>query len=299
VSIKQFEQELSKGLPSHAYLFYSSESFLLYSVVSSLKELHGDTAFNFDSYDIKSPDDALPMEQIVDVLNTLPFLAERRTVVLKNVQKLTKKEAKKLEAYLLDPSPSSLLVMLFEGASPKLFDAAALKQVKSIALTVQGRDVPLWVKAQAKKKGIQLTDRAVEYLISIAGADLGILAAELEKLSCLDSSRILEADDLRGMIYSGADYNAFDLLDALRKRNAGEVFRIFEQTTKSQDPQMLLGAMNYHYARQATSSSFAGGRPAETAGVFTMLHEADVALKSSHKYVIEDLLVKLLRKQMK
>lgn len=302
MSIKQFHQELGQGLPSPVYLFYSTESFLLYEVLSALRERSaGDSGFNFDVYDSKSPDDTAPMEQIVDMLNTLPFLADRRTVVLKNAQKLAKKELKKLEEYLLNPSPASLLVLLYEGAQPKLFDAALLKQVKTILLDVPDREVPAWIKAQAKKKGIQMTDEAVEYLIGVVGTDLGMLAAEIEKLSFLGTASALTLADIKGMFYAGAEHSAFDLVNALKRRDSREAFRILAQVSRDQDPQMLLGALNYYYSRQAgqdygSRGGAPRGRDAGSAEVFGLLHEADLALKSSHKFVIEELLVKLLRK---
>jgi DNA polymerase-3 subunit delta len=300
MSIKQFQQELSKGLPSPVYLLYSSEDFLLYEALSAVKGRQNDAdVFNFDVYDIKSPDDNTPMEQIIDILNTLPFLSERRTVVIKNVQKLPKADTRKLEGYLASPSPATLLVMLHEGASPKLFDPATLKNVHTVALSIPEREIPLWIKMNAKKRGITLTDQAIEYLINFVGTDLGMLYAEIEKLSCLDTSRAIEKDDIKGTIYSGADYNAFDLVDALKRRNAREVFSILENVVRNQDPQMLLGAINYQYSRQYSSHA-AAHKSSEKASagsfeVFRLLHEADADIKSSHKFVIESLLFKLLR----
>lgn len=313
MSIRQFQQELSQGFRSPVYLFHSSEDFLLYEALSFIKEQRdkGDV-FNFDIYDCKSPDDMVPMEQIVDTLNTMPFLSERRTVVLKNIQKLAKKEAKKLEAYLAVPSPASLLILLHEGASPKLFDAAVLKGVKMIALTVQEKEIPLWIGAHAKKKGISLTAEAVEYLITVAGTDLGMLSAEIEKLSCWNAAGSIGVEDLKGTVYAGAEYSAFDLTDALARGDAREVFRIAQGLLVNQEPQMVLGALNYQISRQISRQ--VSGEPApqqkapqnspekNSAGayeVFRLLHEADAAVKSSHKFVLEDLLVKLLRRKGK
>ena len=296
MSLHQFQQELAKGLPSPVYLFHSSEAFLLYEAFSAIRELfQGGDACNFNAYDMKSPDEDVPVEQIVDVLNTLPFLSKRKTVVIKNVQKLSKAETKKAEAYLANPSPSTLLVMLHEGAAPKLFDSSVLKGIKMIAVAVQEKEIPLWIRMNAKKKGITLTDKAIEYLISFAGTDLGMLYSEIEKLSCCDASKAIDVDDIRGTVYSGADYNAFDLVDALKRGDAREVFGIFESVMRNQDPQMLLGALNYQYARQNASYGAMQRRPG-AGGVFRLLHEADAAVKTSHKYVIEGLLVKLLRK---
>jgi DNA polymerase-3 subunit delta len=296
MSIRQFQQEFTGGMSAPVYLLHSPEDFLLYEALSAIKERNGgDDAFNFNIYDFKSSDDSAPVEQIVDTLNTLPFLAERRTVALKNIQKLAKKEAKKLEEYLSNPSPTSLLVMLHEGAAPKFFDPAALRSVKIIALTVQEKEIPLWLKANAKKKGIALTDKAVEFLITIVGTDLGMLAAEVEKLTYWDKTGAIDVTDIKGTVYSGVECSAFDLADALRQGNATEVFRTCENIVRNQEPQMVLGALNYQYARQMAQAG--PGKGTVAVEVFRLLHEADVAIKTSHRYVLEDLLVKLLRRK--
>src|SRR5208337_4661336 len=153
MSIKQFQQELSRGMPAPVYLLYSSEDYLLYEALSAIKEQFSDAVgFNFDAYDIKSPDDTIPVEQIVDILNTMPFISARRIVVIHNVQKLAKKDVQKLDAYLLNPADTALLVMLHTGAAPKLFAATSPGAMKTIALTVQERDIPLWIKEHAGKK---------------------------------------------------------------------------------------------------------------------------------------------------
>ncbi|HAK89792.1 MAG TPA: DNA polymerase III subunit delta [Nitrospiraceae bacterium] len=293
MSIKQFQQELSKELPSPAYLFYSSENFLLHEALSAVKERYqGADAFNFDVFDIKSPDDAKPMEQMVDVLNTLPFLSERRVVVIQNIQKIPKKDVKKIEDYLSAPSNTSLLIMLFEGTSPKLFDASVSKNMKTIGLNVPEKEIPLWITGRAKGKGVELTDRAVEYLINCVGTDLGMLSSEIEKFSSWNTSRV-DMDDIKGMVYAGAEYSAFDLVNALRNKDKKEVFRIFENVSKNSEPQMLLGALNWQYASLRSRTQDREERAFNR--VFRLLHEADAGIKTSKSHVMEDLLIKLLK----
>jgi len=293
MSIKQFQQELSKEFPSPAYLFYSSDDFLLYEALSSIKDKHHSDAFNFDVFDVKSPDNSKPMEQIIDILNTLPFLSGRRVVVIENTQKLTKKDIKKLEEYLTNPANTSLLIMLFEGASPKLFDASVVKNIKAIGLNVQEKDIPSWIRDTAKREGIEFTDRAIEYLIVCVGTDMGMLYSEIKKFSSWNADKI-DIDDVKGMVYTGAEYSAFDLFNALKKREAAEVFRIFENVGKNTESQMLLGALNWQYANLQSKSHHKGERFFRT--VFKLLHEADASIKTSRRsYVMEDLFVKLLK----
>lgn len=298
MSIKQFQQELSKGLPSAVYLLYSSEDFLLYEALSMIKEQNEDiNVFNFEVFDMSSPDDSLPAEQIVDILNTMPFMSSRKTVAIKNVQKLSKKDMKTMENYLAAPSPSSLLIMLYDGASPKLFEMSSLKNVKVISLNINGKDIPLWIKDRSKRKGIELTDRAVEYLISFIGTDLGMFSAEIEKLSSWGTGRVFDVDDIKGIVYAGVEYSAFDLVNALMNKNAKKVFRIFENVNRTIKPEMLLGALNYQFAsiRSKALKSGSDREKERFREVFTLLHKADAAVKTSHNCVLEDLLFKLLR----
>jgi len=296
LSLRQFQQEGEKGFPSPVYLLYSTESFLLYEAVSALKaRFQDEAAFNFESIDLASSDEKLPAEKIADILNTLPFLAQRKTVVLRNVQKWTKKEAQKFGGYLKSPSPSSLLVMIFEGKSPDIFEPDLMKSVKSIALSVSERDLPAWITERAAKKKLTFTSQAIESLISFAGTDLGMLHAEIEKFSSGDSARTVDADELRSVVYAGAEYGAFDLIDALTKKDPHGVFRIYENLSRSMEPQMLLGALNWQYSNNYARSGRPGMDKRKINRIFSLLHEADVAVKTSHSHVIEDLLVKLLK----
>jgi DNA polymerase-3 subunit delta len=286
VSIKQFRQEISQGLPAPAYLLTAPDPFVLYEAMSLVRDANqAAESFNMDIFDLKA-DSPRPMEEILDALNTLPFMQARRVVIIRNLQKIAKKDAKRLEAYLKAPAETTLMVMLFEGTGPKIFDPAVMKAMTVITLAVSERELPSWISERAKMKGVDLTPRAVEYLLNAVGTDLGMLSSEIEKLVTSGEKGVVDIDDIRETVYAGAEYTAFDLIDALRKGNSREVFRIFEKLNKTVEPQMLLGALNWHYSRQAAGPA-----------TFRRLHEADAAIKRSHSFAIEDLLVRLLQKQ--
>lgn len=294
MSIKQFHAELSNNFPSPSYLLYSSDDFFLYEAKTLIKDKYYSDAFNFDVFDAKSPDSFKPIEQIIDILNTMPFLSVtgRKVVIIENVQKLTRTDIGKLSAYLANPSNTSLLIMLFEGASPKLFDSAVSKNIKVINLNIQEKEIPSWIRDTAKRKGIEFTDRAIKYLIDCIGTDIGMLYSEIEKLSLLSAEKI-DVNDIKGMVYTGAEYNAFDLINAIKKQDMTEVFRIFENMSKNTEPQVLIGALNWQYANLQGKYSHKEEKFFKT--VFKLLHEADVSIKTSFSYVIEDLLVRLLK----
>lgn len=285
---KKLQSEIDCGFPQPVYLLTATDAFLLYDALARIKEWSGTDPFALEVIDLAFADDCPTIAGIVDILCTVPFLAARKTVIIRNLQKLPKKEAKKLEDYFAQPSASTLLIMLHEGASPKVFEPAVLKGIRTIALSVSDRDIPEWVKSQARSKGITLGDRAVETLVTEVGTDLGLLHAEVEKLAMAGLSGEVSEDVLKEIVYSGAEYGAFDLINALDRRDARTVFRLYENVRKTSDPYMLLGAFNWHFSGRR-------GRVPRGKSVFAALHEADVAIKSSHQCVIEHLLYSLTR----
>ncbi|MGO9612009.1 MAG: DNA polymerase III subunit delta [Dissulfurispiraceae bacterium] len=296
MSQKQFQTELRKNLPSPLYMLHSTENFLLYEALSLIKEqLHGGDVFNFEVFDVESSDTRVSIEDMLNSLNTLPLMSQRRTVIIRNIQKLAKKDIKKLEVYLDNPSGTSLLVMLIEGRAPKLFDDRSVKNLVAISLNIRELDMPWWVKEKGKNKGLTFTAGAVEYLINSVGIDPGLLHAEIEKFSSWGKN-IIDIPDVKAMVYAGIEYTGFDLFDALMKRDASEVFRIFEHVSRTLAPQMLLGALNWKYEIMSRKS-FEDGKDEQHQGsyeIFRLLHEADASIKRSRSYVMEDLLIKLL-----
>jgi DNA polymerase III delta subunit len=184
--------------------------------------------------------------------------------------------------------------MLCEGAANDVFDSSLMNSVKSIALSVTEREIPAWINEKAGQKGIRFSPAAIEYLITFAGTDLGMLHSEIAKFALGEAGHVLDVDDVKAVVYSGAEYGAFDLTNALARKDAAEVFRIYENLERSMEPQMLLGALNWQYSGGARGRGQALDRK-KLDKVFTLLHEADLAVKTSHSHVIEDLLIKLLK----
>lgn len=295
MSVRQFQQELGKGLPHPVYLFHSSEDFLLYEALSLIRQQGGADVFNFEVFDADSPDAPPTMEQVLDAINTLPMMALRRTVVLRNVQAYPKKELRKLLPCLDSPPETTLLILLFSGKLPKGADLYGRPGVRTIPLSVSEAELPRWIQARGALLGKSFTDEALQLLIESAGTDLGILNSEVEKFASCESSAI-GVEDVKAVVYAGIEYSGFDLVRALTRGDRREVFRIYAKLGRTVEPPLLIGALNWHFSRiwgEQDRRSDAVER--KFSRIFRLLHEADVALKTSHEHVMEDVLVSLLK----
>jgi DNA polymerase III delta subunit len=292
VSYRNFLDELKKGLPSPAYLLASSDPFLHAEAVSSIVNLipADERDFSFHTFDLLNTG-VLPFEQILDVLNTLPFFAGRKFVVIENSQKLLKKDLQKLGRYLQGPAETSVLVLLNAGTARKEMKDA-VKGAKQIILDISERDIPAWVKNRTRAKGIGMADEAVDYLIGTVGTDLGLLSSEIDKCALVGKPDIAR-EDVVDIVESKRTYNAFALVDAIGAKDVEKAFRIYKVLQETEEPYSLLGALNWQFGRTFAGAESPAGRDYDY-NVFDALQKADAGIKTGSGYPMELLLVRLL-----
>ena len=298
MSIKAFYTELKKGLPAPAYVLNAADAAMLKEAImevrASVPEEERD--FKYHSYDLDSTDDPTPLEHIIDTLNTVPFMGGRQTVTIENLHKLKAADQKPLIAYLESPSPDSALVLTYSG-KPRKTMLDKLKGAKNIPIGINERDLPFWVKERANKRGVELTNGAIEYLIGTVGTDAGLLAAEVEKFVSMvpgtsgDSGKMtkLGKDDIASLITGSGESTPWQLTDALKAGQAEKAFGVYAILKQTMEPYSLLGVLNWHYGKTKMS-------PKEKVRVFGLLNDADLQVKSSGgAYPLEHLLAQLLQ----
>jgi DNA polymerase-3 subunit delta len=297
MSIKTFLQEIDKGLTSPAYLLYADNEYPIEEALSAVKRTipEAEMACNFNVFDMDSADSIPTAGEIIDTLNTVSFFGSRRYVVVRNLQKISAKEFKKFQSYIANPSPNSVFLMSYTGTLKKEMKESA-KGLKAICLDIRENDLPVWIKEKIRQKGITIKDDAVEYLIGVAGDDVGLLSSEIEKLAS-SGNETITITGIKEIVEGSRDYSVFDLTNALRERNAEKVLRIYKKLSETTEPYNLLGAINWHYSRmsmQATPSS--SGQRKDFSRAFEILNDADIQIKTSGgAYPMEHLLIRLLR----
>lgn len=299
MSVKAIEEEIKKGLKGPSYLLYANDPFLLKEALSTIKAalpqgMDGD--FNFNAYDLESPDPTPPIDQLIDVLNTLPFMGGRKTVVIENCHKLNAAGAKAIGAYLGNQSPESLLLMTYhlkyerfaEKKSKEEKIKSTYKGARIMELNVREAEFPIWVAQRARARGISIERAEAAILIELVGHHLGLLASEIDKLSLLGKPAI-GRDDILAMVRGSGDYGMFeDLVPALDRKDLPMATRICKKLVETNDPIMMLGALNFHFAKQSTTAR-------KKRKIYRILNEADKLIRSSGgAYPMELLIFKLL-----
>jgi DNA polymerase-3 subunit delta len=290
MGINHYIGEIKKGLRAPVYLLYGESHFLLKEAVFLTSGIIPEEKrdFSLNIFDMEEGDRP-SIDDIVDILNTMPFFDGKRYVIIENIQSMKKKEIQALTDYISNPSPYSVLVMLHRG---KLKDdlKGLFQKVRSIPVDIRVHDIPSWIREKARQKGIDLTDGAVDYLIGITGQDIGLISSEIEKISIL-GKRQVDANDISAISKDEGDYDVFDLIEAIKRRDRPNAFRILKRILDSTESYNILGALNWYFGRLKEDN-----KSIDPDRIFHLLHEADSALKlSGGRYPLEYLLIRLLQ----
>ncbi len=297
MSFQAFLDEIKKDLPHLVYFLYSSDPFLIREALGAIKRFipEEEREFNFTAFDfLMGTDEKISFENLLDVAYTVPFFGKRRVVVYQgNLQRLSKKDLKRLETYVSDPVSSSVFVILHEGELKKEI-REKFRNVKTFSLTIGEAEIPSWIKHRARLRGVEITDDVAEYLVGFIGPDLSLLSAEIEKIALLGKQRV-SVDDIHEIIEGEGFYSPFDLVEALEEKNTEKVFRVYKALKETTENYSLIGVLNWLYRRKL---SMKGGQKKDKYfhGIFEILNKADIDIKTSGRdYPMEYLLIKLLR----
>jgi DNA polymerase III delta subunit len=183
---------LGRGELAPVYYLYGTEDVLKEeascAIVDRALQPH-ERDFNLDQRGAPG----LDPEELHALVNTLPMLASRRCVVIREVEAWRKKAGPRevLLKYLANPSTETVLVLQETApAEDKQRDWEPDPEVANRSWAVEFRPlepdrVPRWLAHHAKRLGITFGEGAAEHLAVATGYDLGVLCSELEKLAGL------------------------------------------------------------------------------------------------------------------
>jgi DNA polymerase-3 subunit delta len=204
------------------YLIYGSEELLLERAVRRLRERLASVAdldFNMETFD----GDSAGADEIINAANTMPFMSERRLVIVRGVDKMAAAEQGLLADYAKDPAPFTALVLVATKVNrgSRLYKAVdALKGAAEYAAPKRG-EYPAEVTRLFAEHGKQAASDAARALVDAVGRDLRRLDTEVDKLVAYvgDRDRVTAAD-VAAVVTAGA-VTVFEFTDAIGSRDTG------------------------------------------------------------------------------
>lgn len=216
-------------------------SFMLHAELTTLVrqflDEHGDMALE------RLDGEESTYERIQEALQSLPFLASKKMVVLHSGS-VNKQFVERAED-LLKELPETTDVILIE---PKLDKRSSYyKLVKKVTdfrefTELDRPGMARWLVAAAKSQGSTISQSDALYLVERAGANQQRLSHELEKLVLYDQEVTKQSIDL--LVDQTPQSTIFELLEAAFAGNAKRAMRLYaEQRSLKVEPQQIIAML--------------------------------------------------------
>lgn len=152
-------------------------------------------------------------------LSSVPVMAERRVVVLRDPGALKKQPRATLEAYLDNPAADTTLMLVFQAGAE--VPAEIERRCTSVAIeALSGERLLKWIVRQAKTgHGTEIARDAAELLHEAVGDDLLELASELDKLSSYAGGEPIDSAAVAAVVGVKPGETLSSLLDAVAARD--------------------------------------------------------------------------------
>lgn len=251
-----FLERIAKAKVQPLYVLHGDEDFLKRLVLVALRPLvlgPDDDGFALSTY----PGDKATWAQVHDELQTLPFLAPRRLVVVEEADPFVSRERTRLEKFVQElPGKGKITGVLVLDVNTWASTTRLAKMLPEPSLITckapASHHLPQWcVTWCAARHQKQLAATAARLLVELVGPQMGLLDQELNKLALYagDAPRIEQGDvdALVGQSRAEKTWEIFDLIGAGKPGDAlAFLERLFDQ---GEEPMKLLGAFSMQLRR--------------------------------------------------
>jgi len=247
---EELTRELKSAKLRPVYLLWGPETLLIDRALAEIEKqalLGAMIAFNCDRFRAREAGAA----EVVAAAQTLPMIAERRLVVVKELEAWRVEEQEKLVPYLEAPAPGTCLVLVAEEVDARRKMAKAV-QAKGAMVEFKHpypSQLPALIKEMAGARGKSIEPDAVELLIELKGNYLQMLEQELEKLALyLGAQKTITREHVAESVADTKLSVVFEFTDAVGERNAEKALRVFQRMMETGEaPLAMLGMVARHF----------------------------------------------------
>lgn len=176
------------------------------------------------------------LSRLLDAVETMPFIAEKRLVVIEGVPKLDREG---LEQFSSSIHPQTVVVIV----DPK--PDKRLGVVKELERQAEMRHFPplpplgllQWITEQAKKEGAAISDATARALIAMVGEDQWTLESEISKLALYAKNGEITVAYIEIVCVPSGTQVLWHLTDLIGNKKSHEALRFLERRLeRGEDP---------------------------------------------------------------
>ncbi|MFC1599998.1 DNA polymerase III subunit delta [Patescibacteria group bacterium] len=159
-------------------------------------------------------------------IQSTPFLAEKRMVIVKDfLAKGSKDEQKKVAEILEGEIPDFCILIFIETIKLPDKRASLYKKLNKVGnldeyKALMGPELNRWINDRAKAIGFNLDSKTANYLGEVAGSDLWNLNNELHKLKTYSKTQPITPEAIDELVHPNLTTSIFKFTDYIAQRNA-------------------------------------------------------------------------------
>lgn len=238
--MKQLNEDIKQGNFKQIYLLYGEERYLKRQYKERLrKALCGDDdTMNTHFYEGKD----ISIGEIIDLAETLPFLAERRVIFLTD-SGLFKSGGEKMAEYLASPNETTYFVFTESEIDKrsKLFKTVSSRGYAAEFAIQDENTLKRWVAGVLAKDNKKISEGTVQLLLSKTGTDMDNIQSELEKLICYCMERdVVTSEDVEAICTTRISNHIFDMINTIADRQQKRALELYYDLLALKEPPMRI-----------------------------------------------------------
>ena len=233
-------EDIKNNNYKQVYLLYGEEAYLRNQYRQKLLSAlvpEGDT-MNLHIYE----DSDVPVKEVIDLAETMPFFAEHRIIAIKD-SGLFKKGGEELAEYLAGMPESTILIFAEKEVDKrsKLFKAVKDKG-RAVEFAAQDENtLQKWILGILKKENKNITQQTLLFLLEKTGMDMENISSELEKLVCYTMGRdVITSEDVEAVCTTRVTSQIFEMVGAVAEKKQKKALDLYYDLLTLKEPPMRI-----------------------------------------------------------
>lgn len=233
-------EDIKNNNYKQVYLLYGEEAYLRNQYRQKLLSAlvpEGDT-MNLHIYE----DSDVPVKEVIDLAETMPFFAEHRIIAIKD-SGLFKKGGEELAEYLAGMPESTILIFAEKEVDKrsKLFKAVKDKGRAVEFATQDENTLQKWILGILKKENKNITQQTLLFLLEKTGTDMENISSELEKLVCYTMDRdVITSEDVEAVCTTRVTSQIFEMVGAVAEKKQKKALDLYYDLLTLKEPPMRI-----------------------------------------------------------
>ena len=249
-SVKILKNHIKEKNLAKLYVFCGEESYLKEYYRKTIEKMI--STGGFDSFNIIYLDDeAITEDSLADAIESLPFGAEKKLIVLRDPQFGWASKFRKPLPEVFASLPDYVCMILYYQAIEYKPDKrmALYKSIEKNGVVVEfnkarGAELVNWLRRRFAANNKAISPADCDYIIFLCGSLMTNLITEVDKISSYAKGDTVTRDDINAVASRVLDASVFDLTDCVAAKDYQKAITIYRDLIEAKnEPISILAAL--------------------------------------------------------